>query len=157
MKGLTNLDQIVDRALKSLRAALIGWLLAVALTFPMQMIRIHENLGGNIRVYSVELLQGAIVWVVWTMSFAGLGWLLCCLPIVTFVPEEWLVRNSKQTIRLAGAAGLVMVLVEFRIWDIFRAESYMDWWLLGVYCLYFVVFAVFTAFVYLRLLSKRPA
>ena len=127
---------ISARMVKSVRAAVAGWLAAAAATSPMQVISMHGNLGHDPRLFAETVAMGLPIWFLWTFGIAAIAWLLGCVPLAALASADFLHRHRRLVLILAAGAGWNAVLVKFKIRSLFGPEPYMNFW---VFWLYFSV------------------
>ena len=148
------------RVRASVLAAGVGWAAAMVVTLPLALFKVWTesvvwtNSAGGWRLRLWSLGAGAGIWFGWTLAIIFGAWLVGGLPAIALVREDWLLRHKRLSVLLSAAMAELVVLVRFQFWRWFLPESYFDPWLLTLYSLLLVVFAVTVAGVYLRLIGR---
>jgi hypothetical protein len=134
-------------------AIVIGWVAGIAATFPLELAEVLRNSGGDWKLTIASLALGLMVWAMWTLGMAAVGWIVVGLPVALFVRPRILTDRPVLTTVISGLVGLGFVAVQFRVWT-------TQWWTgsdylaIRLYGIFLTVFAAATAWAYIRLLRR---
>ena len=124
-------------------------------TLPMQIVKIVANSFGGPVVLLRSLAEGALIWAMWGLAVAAGGWLFGLIPVILLVPENWLLRHLRTSLALAAVFAWIAVLVEFQFWKLLLPYYTLAVRMFALYSLLLVVYAIVSAWVYLRLIAAR--
>ena len=67
----------------------------------------------------LSLVEGTIIWGLWCLAIVAGGWLFGLIPVISLVPEDWLLRHRPQpgSFSQRPLAGW-FVLVKFEVWKL---------------------------------------
>ena len=139
-----------------LTAGATAWAAAMAVTLPMQYVKIYSNAVGGPRDLLWSLAAGTLVWGIWTLAIGAGAWLCGGLPAIAIIREEWLLLHRRWSIAIAALLGWVVVLMKFEIWRLLLPYQTLNVRIFTLYSLLFVIFCGVSAAVYLRMVARIP-
>ena len=137
-----------------LTAGATAWAAAMAVTLPMQYVKIYSNAVGGPRDLLWSLAAGTLVWGIWTLAIGAGAWLCGGLPAIAIIREDWLLLHRRWSVAIAALLGWVVVLIRFEIWRLFLPYRGLHVRIFTVYSLLFIIFCGVTAAVYLHLVAR---
>lgn len=137
-------------------SGLLGWLAAQMVCLPINLIIAVRDTEGQARLFVETLGYGLLVWALWTLWLALIGWMVVALPLVMTIRPCLLVRLRGRL--LLGSIALAAAVVEIH-WKDFRdagARSILQRYALMLpYFCFVVSFALVTAATYIGLSKRR--
>jgi hypothetical protein len=135
-------------------ATVAGWAAAMAVTLPMQLVKIQANATGTFGELLRSCAAGAAIWCLWSFAFTALAGLLGGLPLVLLVRETWLLRHPRLSAAAAAFLGWTVVLIKFEVWEMILPEHTILDRIFALYSLLFSVSCGVAAAVYLRIVGR---
>jgi hypothetical protein len=154
---MMKLPRIAARLPLSLIAVATGWAASMVVTLPVQYAKIAVNATGGAASFFWSLAEGTMVWGIWSLAVAAGGWLFGLVPVIAIVPESWLLRHPRSAIAVAALLGWIVVLVEFRVWELVLPYHSLGVRAFVLYSSLLVVYASVSAAVYVRLIVPKAS
>jgi hypothetical protein len=145
---------VASRIRASLIAVGAGWLAVMIVAMPMQLVKICSGNIGGLPSLLWSFVAGALVWGWWTLAFVSGGWLCAALPLIALVRESWMLRHPQRSVGICAALGCLVVLLQFKVWELTRPGHSLGIRMFTLYSLLLVVFPAVSAAVYLRLIAR---
>lgn len=139
---------------KATLATLIGWAAGFVATSPIQIIEVVRNSGPNLPLLLSALGYGFAVWLLITLAGVVVVWIGLVLPVVFFIPAQWLLRRRVPVIAVGICLGVLVVSYLVHVWTHFYYDG-IGLMNFEIYACFVVVFSGVTAYSYLRFLARE--
>ena len=133
-----------------------GWAAGFVAAIPAEVFIGLRDAGSEPRLLAATLSMGLGVWAVWTLLLAFAAWLIFAVPCVLIADPAWLIRFRARLLLAIGAVSLLAVILKLWSFQDHAASTPALRFILYVpYGCFAVVYAVVTAWIYIRLANSR--
>ncbi len=132
----------------ALLALLAAWAIAMLTTIPFQIAVCLRNTDRDMHLFRQMLPLVLMIWFVWTLVLALVGWLLLALPIALLVDPRWVYRMSGWFMVGCAILSIAATSFHFEVWKVLRPHIPIDKHSYVLYTVFTMSYSVTMAAVY---------
>ena len=138
-------------------AGLAGWLAGQVVTFPFEFAVAWRYVNGQIGQLPVSLAKGLVVWGVFSLAMAMVGFIPLALPLFVFIPPRWVVRWRGLLIPATGLAAMAAMYKRMGLLNLYHFRHYweIEAFFISAPNFFIITFALVTTWVYAVLAKRR--
>lgn len=140
----------------ALLALLAAWSIAMLATIPFQTAVCLRNSDGDMHLFRHMMPLVLLIWFVWTLGLALVGWLFLALPFALLVNPKWIYRRRGWIMVACAILSAAATSFKFEVWKLFGPHLLIDTHGYALYTVFTMSYSVTMAAVY-SWLAGRPS